>query len=107
MVGPVTLADLIGANKLLWVYFRSCDHERDVTPATVPLLHDTPVRDIGKRIGTLKAASNDLCAAGRVMASGDWTFSRRRRRHPRNSAPRPSARLMPGQRAGRSGSSGL
>ena len=37
MTGPVTLADLIEADKLLWVYCRSCGHERDVTPAKVPL----------------------------------------------------------------------
>ena len=37
MIGPVTLADLIRADKLLWVYCRDCCHERDVNPATVPL----------------------------------------------------------------------
>jgi hypothetical protein len=30
--GPVTLGDLIHANKLLWVYCRDCCHERDMDP---------------------------------------------------------------------------
>ena len=41
--GPVTLGDLTRDDKLLWVYCCDCGHERDVNPATVPLLADTPV----------------------------------------------------------------
>src|SRR5436190_10635586 len=48
--GPVTLGDLIGADKLLWVYCRDCCHERDLNPANVPLPADTPVPDAGKRM---------------------------------------------------------
>ena len=43
MGGPVTLGDLIEANKLLWVYCCDCGHERDVDPAVLPLSWDTPV----------------------------------------------------------------
>ena len=48
--GPVTLGDLIRADKLLWVYCRDCHRERDVNPANVPLPADTPVSEIGKRM---------------------------------------------------------
>jgi hypothetical protein len=41
-IGPVTLADLIREDKLLWVYCRDCHHERDVTPANIPLPADNP-----------------------------------------------------------------
>ena len=37
MTGPVTLADLVREDKLLWVFCRDCCHERDVNPATIPL----------------------------------------------------------------------
>jgi hypothetical protein len=30
MTSPVTLGDLIEADKLLWVYCRDCCHERDM-----------------------------------------------------------------------------
>jgi hypothetical protein len=47
---PVTLGDLIAADKLLWVYCRECGHERDLNPAMVPLPADTRVPDIGKHM---------------------------------------------------------
>ncbi len=43
MTAPVTLADLINADKLLWVYCNDYCHGRDVNPANVALLGDTPV----------------------------------------------------------------
>ena len=52
-LGPVTLNDLIRDDKLLWVYCRECGHERDVTPATVPMPSDTPVPDVGKHMKLL------------------------------------------------------
>jgi hypothetical protein len=45
VTSPVTLGDLIDADKLLWVLCRDCCHERELTPATVPLPHVTPVPD--------------------------------------------------------------
>ena len=41
MGGPVTLGDLIEANKLLWVYCCDCG-ERDVDPAVLPLSWEHP-----------------------------------------------------------------
>ena len=43
---PVTLADLVREDKLLWVYCRECGRERNVNPATVPLPPHTPVPDV-------------------------------------------------------------
>jgi hypothetical protein len=47
---PVTLADLMRGDKLLWVYCRDCGHERDVNPADLPLPADTAVPNVGKRM---------------------------------------------------------
>ena len=49
MTSPVTLADLVRDDKLLWVYCTACGHERDVSPATVPLPPETPVPEVGKQ----------------------------------------------------------
>ena len=59
MTGPVTLGDLARDGKLLWVYCRDCCHERDVTPASVPLPGDTPVPDVGKRMKCSKCGSKE------------------------------------------------
>lgn len=48
--GPVTLADLVRDDKLLWVYCCDCGHERDVNPAMVALPAETPVPTIGKHM---------------------------------------------------------
>ena len=48
MCGPVTLADLVRENKLLWVYCCDCGHERDVNPAMVSLPAETPVPEVGQ-----------------------------------------------------------
>jgi hypothetical protein len=48
MTGPVTLADLTEADKLLWVFCRDCCHERDVNPADLPRSGETPVPDAAK-----------------------------------------------------------
>src|SRR4029079_19186033 len=54
---PVTLDDLIRDDKLLWVYCCDCGHERDVTPATIPLPPETPVPDVGKHMKCSKCGS--------------------------------------------------
>jgi hypothetical protein len=56
MTGPVTLGDLVLLDKLLWVYCCDCGHERDVTPATVPLPSETPVPHIGKQMKCSRCA---------------------------------------------------
>jgi hypothetical protein len=47
---PVTLGDLVREEKLLWVYCCDCGRERDLNPATVPLLADTPVPQVSKHM---------------------------------------------------------
>lgn len=54
---PVTLGDLIYADKLLWVYCNDCCQERDVNPANVPLPGETPVPEVGKRMKCSKCGS--------------------------------------------------
>jgi hypothetical protein len=46
MSGSVRLADLISANKPLWVYCTACGHERDLDPLSLPLPGDMPVPDV-------------------------------------------------------------
>ena len=48
--GPVTLADLANAGKLLWVYCCDCGRERDVDPLSVPLPPTLPVPSVGTRM---------------------------------------------------------
>ncbi len=73
MTSPVTLADLIHADKLLCVYCRDCGHERDVNPATVPLPPETPVPEVGKHMKCSKCGSRKVDARpelypGRIVA---------------------------------------
>jgi hypothetical protein len=70
MASPVILGDLIGADKLLWVYCRSCGHERDVTPATVPLPHETPVRDIAEHMKCSKCGSRKISTTPELYPGG-------------------------------------
>jgi hypothetical protein len=58
--GPVTLGDLIRDDKLLWCYCCDCGHERDVTPATVPLPHKIAVADVGKHMKCSKCGSRKI-----------------------------------------------
>jgi hypothetical protein len=57
---PVTLGDLVREDKLLWVYCCECGHERDVTPATVPLPHETPVPEIRKHMKCSNCGSRKI-----------------------------------------------
>ena len=70
MIGPVTLADLSRANKLLWVFCRDCCHERDVDPATVPLPGDTPVPDAGTHMKCSKCGSRKVSTATELYPGG-------------------------------------
>ena len=47
---PVSLANLVSEDMLLWVYCFACGHERDGKPAMVPLPAETPVTDIGRHM---------------------------------------------------------
>ena len=78
MNSPVTLGDLIQADKLLWVYCRDCCHERDVTPATVPLPHDTPVCDIGKHMKCSACGSRKISTAPEQYPGGVIAMRARR-----------------------------
>ena len=57
---PVRLSDLIAEDKLLWVYWCDCGHERDVNPATLPLPADTPVPEVGKHMKCSKCGSRKI-----------------------------------------------
>jgi hypothetical protein len=49
MSGPVTIADLMRDEKLLWVYCNDCCRERDVDPKSLALPADTSVPGLGRR----------------------------------------------------------
>ena len=70
MTSPVTLADLIHGDKLLWVYCRDCGHERDVSPATIPLPGDTPVPEAGKHMKCSKCGSRKISTAPELYPGG-------------------------------------
>jgi hypothetical protein len=59
-IGPVALGDLAREDKLLWVYCCDCYHERDVSPATVPL--PPPVPEISKRMKCSACGSRKIDA---------------------------------------------
>ena len=69
-MNPVTLGDLIHADKLLWVYCRDCGHERDVNPANVPLPADTAVPEVSKRMKCSKCGSRKVDARPELYPGG-------------------------------------
>lgn len=48
-MNPVTLADLIRENRLIWVYCNDCCREQDLDPATIQLPQDMPVRGVQEK----------------------------------------------------------
>jgi hypothetical protein len=76
--GPVTLGDLIHADKLLWVYCRDCCHELDLDPATIPLPGDTPVPDVGKRMKCSKCGSRAVETKPELYPGGILAMRQRR-----------------------------
>jgi hypothetical protein len=71
--GPVTLGNLIAANKLLWYYCTACGHERDLEPSMLPLPGDTPVPDVRwsmrcTRCGAKKADTRPELYPGGIIA---------------------------------------
>ena len=70
MTAPVTLADLIEADKLLWVHCNDCCHERDVNPANVPLPGDTPVPEVGKRMKCSKCGLRKVDTRPEIYPGG-------------------------------------
>jgi hypothetical protein len=75
---PVTLGDLIEADKLLGVYCRDCCHERDMDPATVPLPGNTPVPDVGKRMKCSKCGSRNVTTTPEQYPGGVIAMRARR-----------------------------
>jgi hypothetical protein len=76
--GPVTLAALAREDKLLWVYCRDCCHERELTPATVPLPGDTLVPDVGKRMKCPKCGSRNVTTTPEQYPGGVIAMRARR-----------------------------
>ena len=69
MTTPVTLGDLIHADKLLWVYCTACGHERDVNPTNVPLPGEAPVpKDEARRAARGRSTRGaELCMMKLLM----------------------------------------
>jgi hypothetical protein len=67
---PVTLTDLVRDGKLVWVYCTSCGHERDIDPATMPLPHETPVPEVGKRMKCSACGSRKIDARPELYPGG-------------------------------------
>ena len=78
MTGPVTLADLVREDKLLWVFCRECCRERDVNPATVPLPPETPVPEVGKHMKCSRYGSRKVSTAPELYAGGIHAMRARR-----------------------------
>lgn len=70
MTLPVTLADLVRDDKLLWVYCTACGHERDVSPATVLLPPETPVPEVGKHMRCSACGSRKIDARPELYPGG-------------------------------------
>ena len=68
--GPVRLGDLIAEAKLLWLYCRSCGHEVDLDPATLPLPADVPVPQIGQRMRCSVCGSKAIDAKPELYPGG-------------------------------------
>ena len=80
--GPVTLGDLIHEDELLWVYCCDCYHERDVSPATVPLPAETPVPEVGKHMKCSACGSRKIDARPELCPGGVVTMRERLREKP-------------------------
>ena len=83
---PVTLDDLVRDDKLLWVYCTDCGHERDVTPATIPLPPETPVPDVGKHMKC------SVCGSRKINTKPELYPGGRRGDAKRKNVVTPSAR---------------
>jgi len=70
MTSPVTLADLIRDDKLLWCCCRDCGRERDATLATVPLPSETPVTEVGKHMKCSKCGSRKVSTTPELYPGG-------------------------------------
>jgi hypothetical protein len=73
---PVTLGDLMRDDKLLWVYCCACGHERDVTPATVPLPSETAVPEIAKHMRCSVCGSRKIDTKPELYPGGVATMRR-------------------------------
>ena len=75
---PVTLADLVRDDKLLWVYCSECGRERDMNPATVPLPPETPVPEVGKHMKCLACGSRKIDVRPELYPGGIVAMRARR-----------------------------
>jgi hypothetical protein len=78
MSGPVSLGNLIEAEKLLWVYCCDCGHERDVDPAVLPLSWNTPLPLIGTHMKCSACGSRKINAKPEVYSGGIAALRNRR-----------------------------
>ena len=77
---PVRLPHFMAKDKLLWVYCCDCGHERDVSPATVPLPAKTPVPEVGKHMKC------SVCGSRKINTKPElsWRCPMREKRSPVN-----------------------
>ena len=72
LTDPVTLGDLQREDKLVWTYCCDCGHERDVTPARVPLPSETLVPDVGKYMKCSRCGSIKIDTRPELYPGGSW-----------------------------------
>ena len=75
---PVTLDDLVGNDKLLWVYCCECGHERDVNPAAMPHHPETPVPENRQAHEVLKCGSRKINTKPELYPGGVEAMRSRR-----------------------------
>jgi hypothetical protein len=76
--GSSHLGDLVREDKLLWVYCCDCGHERDVSPAMVPLPAETSVPDVGKHMKCSACGSRKINTKPELYPSGIAAMRSRR-----------------------------
>lgn len=59
-IKPVTLSDLVRANKLMWTYSRDCYRECDLDPASILLPSDYSVSLVGTRMHCTRCGSRKI-----------------------------------------------
>jgi hypothetical protein len=70
VTGPVTLGDLHKDGKLVWLYCRSCGHERDVDLVALGLPPDLPVPEAGARMVCSRCGGRAITSAPELYPGG-------------------------------------